>query len=89
MGGEEESLGDRPIFGGNNLEKEDEKWARDERGLKGEFLFLFLKMGDITTCLHADKNDPREKQKCDEGRRDWIHTRSFVPRPPLSSAARS
>lgn len=38
-----------------------------------EFVFLFLKMRDITTCLHADKDGPREKQKPDEARRrlDW------------------
>lgn len=34
---------------------------------QGEFLSLFLKMRDTAMCLHADKNGPREKQKCDEG----------------------
>lgn len=75
MWGRRVKSGNRSIFGENNLEKEAEKWCRDGCGLKGEFLFLFLKMEDNTACLCAGMNDPAKKQKCDEIRTclhlDW------------------
>lgn len=49
-----------------------------------EFLFLFLKMRDITTCLHADKNGPREKQESDEARRRLDSNLEFCAPSTLS-----
>ena len=45
---------------------------------------MFLKLGVIIACLHADKNDPREKQKCDEARKS-LHSNGKSCIPSASS----